>query len=198
MATNHNYYSSSHEKGKCYWLKAFEVPEGDTPSKGRAIQNLISIAKDDKILAYIKVKTLDDGEYLRPTSVALSPRRAPSRRPPWRPTAMPARRCIVAINILEGDKLVTAVLANDDYDVIIATRDGYRHPLSRASLRARHGPQGQRRARHDAFGDANDEVVGMVLDAGPEHVKCFVVCEKGYGKRTPSTNTASPTGAGKA
>ncbi|WP_316808656.1 DNA gyrase subunit A [Pedobacter agri] len=181
VATNHNYMLFFTEAGRCFWLRVYEIPEGSRTSKGRAIQNIINIPKDEKIKAYIKVKNLKDHEYLENNFIIMCTKKGTIKKTSLEAYSRPRVNGINAININEGDVLLEACLTNGESEVVMALRSGrairFNEKTVRPMGRTATGVRGVRLA-HD-----KDEVVGMIAVNNPE-VTVLVVSEKGYGKRT--------------
>lgn len=181
-ATNHNYLLLFTEKGKCFWLRVFEIPEGNKNSKGRAIQNLINIDPDDKIRAYINLKNLTDPEYINNNYIILCTRKGTIKKTSLEAYSRPRANGINAINIREGDTLIEARLTSGNSVVIMALRSGRAIRFPEDKVR----PMGRNATgvRGVTLAHEKDEVIGMVCIDDPEET-ILVVSEKGYGKRTP-------------
>lgn len=182
-ATMHNTLLFFTEKGKCFWLKVFEIPEGSKISKGRAIQNLISIEPDDKVKAFIKVKDFSDPDYLKSNFIVLATKEGLIKKTNLEAYSRPRTNGIIAINFREGDSLIQARLTNGNNEIILAIRSGkairFNEKTVRTVGRTALGVRGVK------FSSANDEVIGMVtVDAENKETTILVVSEKGYGKRT--------------
>jgi DNA gyrase subunit A len=181
VATNHNYMLFFTEAGRCFWLRVYEIPEGSRTSKGRAIQNIINIPKEEKIKAYIKVKNLKDQEYLENNFIIMCTKKGTIKKTSLEAYSRPRVNGINAININEGDVLLEACLTNGESEIVMALRSGrairFNEKTVRPMGRTATGVRGVRLA-HD-----QDEVVGMIAVNNPE-VTVLVVSEKGYGKRT--------------
>ncbi|KQR67371.1 DNA gyrase subunit A [Pedobacter sp. Leaf176] len=181
VATNHNYMLFFTEAGRCFWLRVYEIPEGTRTSKGRAIQNIINIPKEEKIKAYIKVKNLKDQEYLENNFIIMCTKQGTIKKTSLEAYSRPRVNGINAININEGDVLLEACLTNGQSEIVMALRSGrairFNENTVRPMGRTATGVRGVRLA-HD-----KDEVVGMIAVNNPE-VTVLVVSEKGYGKRT--------------
>lgn len=181
VATNHNYMLFFTEAGRCFWLRVYEIPEGSRTSKGRAIQNIINIPKEEKIKAYIKVKNLKDQEYLENNFIIMCTKKGTIKKTSLEAYSRPRVNGINAININEGDVLLEACLTNGQSEIVMALRSGrairFNESTVRPMGRTATGVRGVRLA-HD-----QDEVVGMIAVNNPE-VTVLVVSEKGYGKRT--------------
>ena len=180
-ATAHNYMLFFTEAGKCYWMRAFEIPEGSRISRGRAIQNMINIPKDEKIKAYIKVKNLKDQDYLENNFIIMCTKKGTIKKTSLEAYSRPRANGINAININEGDQLLQASLTTGESDILMALRSGrairFNESTVRPMGRTATGVRGIRLA-HD-----NDEVIGMISVDDPNDT-ILVVSENGYGKRT--------------
>lgn len=180
-ATAHNYMLFFTEAGKCYWMRAFEIPEGSRTSRGRAIQNMINIPKDEKIKAYIKVKNLKDQDYLENNFIIMCTKKGTIKKTSLEAYSRPRANGINAINIAEGDQLLQACLTTGESEILMALRSGrairFNESTVRPMGRTATGVRGIRLA-HD-----NDEVIGMISVDDPNDT-ILVVSENGYGKRT--------------
>ncbi len=181
-ATNHNWLLIFTEKGKCFWMRIFEIPEGQKTAKGRAIQNLINIEQDDSIKAYIPVKDLKDEEYVNSTNVILCTREGLIKKTTLEAYSRPRSNGINAITIREGDQLLAARLTGGNDEIIMGLRSGkairFNENTVRAVGRTAQGVKGV------TLGSASDEVIGMVTISDDTN-DILVVSEKGYGKRSP-------------
>lgn len=180
-ATNHQYMLFFTEKGKCYWLRVFEIPEGSKTAKGRAIQNLINIEADDKIKAYIRTNDLKDTEYVQQMSVVMITKNGTVKKTSLEAYSRPRTNGINAIEIREDDQLLGARLTNGNSELMIATKKGkcIRFPEEKVREVGR-GSIGVRGITLEE----GDEVVGMIVVNDVEKETVLVVSEKGYGKRT--------------
>jgi DNA gyrase subunit A len=181
LATNHNYILFFTEKGKCFWLRAFEVPEGSKSSKGRAIQNLISIDPDDKVKAYINTRDLANEEYVKSNYIILCTRKGIIKKTLLEAYSRPRQSGIIAININEGDELLEAKMTNGRNEVMLALRSGRAIRFPEEKVR----PMGRSAAgvKGITLSKPSDEVVGMVcVENGDFDI--LVVSENGYGKRS--------------
>jgi DNA gyrase subunit A len=180
-ATAHNYMLFFTEGGQCFWLRAFEIPEGTRTSKGRAIQNIINIPKEEKIKAYIRVKNLKDQEYLDNNFIIMCTRKGVIKKTSLEAYSRPRANGINAININEGDQLLEATLTDGSSEIVMALRSGRAIRFNEKHVR----PMGRTATgvRGVTLGGENDEVVGMISVNSPD-VTVLVVSEKGYGKRT--------------
>ena len=181
MATNHNYILFFTEKGRCYWKRAFEIPEGGKDSKGRAILNLINIEPDDKVKAYLNVQNLRDAEYLENHFIVLCTKNGIIKKTSLEAYSRPRTNGIIALGIREGDELLTARLTDGDSELLIASRQGkvVRCPESefRPMGRGASGVKGITLEPQD------DWVVGMLSLSNSEE-DILVVSENGFGKRS--------------
>ena len=180
-ATNHNWLLIFTQKGRCFWMRIFEVPEGSKQSKGRAIQNLINIELDDKILAYIPVQDIKDPEYANANYVVLATKLGLIKKTSLEAYSRPRTNGINAITIREGDELLQAKLTNGENEVILALKSGkairFNEEKTRAVGRTAQGVKGI------TLGGPDDEVIGMVCVKDPES-SVLVVSSNGYGKRS--------------
>ncbi len=182
-ATMHNTMLFFTEKGKCFWLKVFQIPEGTRNSKGRAIQNLINLESDDKVSAFINVKNFSDPEYLKNKYIVMATKFGIIKKTALEAYSRPRQNVIIAIGVRDGDSLIQARLTNGNNQLILAVRSGkaIRFPEStvRDMGRTASGVRGIK------LQDANDAVIGMVcVDPDVEKTTILVVSEKGFGKRT--------------
>jgi DNA gyrase subunit A len=180
VATNHNSILFFTEKGKCFWLKVYEIPEGNKTSKGRAIQNMLNIEVDDKVKGFINIKTLEDSEYLNNNFIILCTKKGTIKKTSLEAYSRPRANGINAISINDGDQLLEARLTNGKNEIILATKSGRAIRFNESTVR----PMGRNAAgvRGVSLGEKN-EVVGMVCIHNPQET-ILVVSEKGYGKRS--------------
>ncbi|WP_295223227.1 DNA gyrase subunit A [uncultured Chryseobacterium sp.] len=180
-ATNHQYMLFFTEKGRCYWLRVFEIPEGSKTAKGRAVQNLINIEPDDKIKAYIRTNNLKDSEYVNQMSVVMVTKNGTIKKTSLEAYSRPRVNGVNAIEIRDNDQLLGAYLTNGTSQIMIATKNGkcIRFPEEKVREVGR-GSIGVRGISMDE----NDEVIGMIVVNDLETETVLVVSEKGYGKRT--------------
>ncbi|MBL7933010.1 MAG: DNA gyrase subunit A, partial [Bacteroidia bacterium] len=184
IASTHNYILLFTEQGQCYWIKAYEIPEGNKQSKGRAIQNLISIAPDDKVKAFINIKDLEDEEYIQNNYIILCTKEGIIKKTAVEAYSRPRANGINAITIREGDVLLEAALTNGKNEIMLATKLGKVCRFNEEKVR----PMG-RNASGVIGIDLNDEeggkneVIGMICIADMQ-ANVLVVSEKGYGKRS--------------
>lgn len=181
IATNHNYILFFTEKGKCFWMRVFEIPEGSKTSKGRAIQNLINIEQDDKVKAYINVLNLKDQEYIDNNFIILCSKKGVIKKTSLEAYSRPRQNGINAITIRDNDELLEARLTNGSNEVIMALRSGRAIRFNESTVR----PMGRNASgvRGISLQHEEDEVVGMICIENPE-ANILVVSEKGYGKRS--------------
>ena len=180
-ATNHQYMLFFTEKGKCYWLRVFEIPEGSKTAKGRAIQNLINIEPDDKIKAYLRTDDLKNTEYVEKMSVVMITKNGTIKKTSLEAYSRPRVNGINAIEIREDDQLLGARLTDGTSEIMIATKNGkcIRFPEEkvRSVGRTSIGVKG-------ITMEDSDEVIGMIAISDKENETVLVVSENGYGKRT--------------
>ncbi len=181
VATNHNYLLIFTEKGKCFWMRVFEIPEGNKTSKGRAIQNLLNIEQDDKIKAYVKVTDLKDEDYVNNNYIIMATKRGIIKKTSLEAYSRPRANGINAITIRENDELLEAKLTNGTNEIVIATSNGRAIRFNEEKVRA----MGRNAAgvRAVTLGGKDDAVVGMIC-VDDVYSTVLVVSEKGYGKRT--------------
>jgi DNA gyrase subunit A len=180
-ATNHNWLLIFTEKGKCFWMRIFEVPEGSKTSKGRAIQNLVNIEQDDKVMAYIPVGDLKDDEYINSAYVILCTRQGLIKKTTLEAYSRPRANGINAITVREGDELLEARLTNGNNEILMALASGKAIRFNEKTVR----PVGRtaQGVKGVTLGHAKDRVIGMVCIQDPsQHI--LVVSERGYGKRS--------------
>ena len=181
IATNHNYMLFFTEAGRCFWLRVYEIPEGSRQSKGRALQNIINIPKDDKVKAYIKVKNLKDQEYLENNFIIMCTKKGTIKKTSLEAYSRPRVNGINAININEGDQLLEASLTTGSSEIVMALRSGRAIRFNESTVR----PMGRTATgvRGVTLAHDKDEVVGMIAVESTD-ATILVVSEKGYGKRT--------------
>jgi len=184
VATNHNYMLFFTEKGKVFWMRVFEIPEGSKNSKGRAIQNLINIEQNDKIKAIINTKDLKDEEYINNNFIILATKKGVIKKTSLEAYSRPRQNGINAITVREGDVLIEARLTNGTNEIILANKSGRAIRFNETKVR----PMGRNAAgvRGISLARETDEVVGMIcLDKDSiDAESILVVSEKGYGKRS--------------
>ena len=182
VATNHQYMLFFTELGRCFWMRVFEIPEGTRQSKGRAIQNLINIPQDDKVLAFINVLNLKDEDYINNHFIVMCTKQGIIKKTSLEAYSRPRVNGINAITIREGDTLLEAKLTNGEQDIMMAVRSGkaIRFPEDKVRSMGRNA-SGVRAITVDS---ENDEVVGMVVVKEGDGFDVMVVSEQGYGKRS--------------
>ena len=181
IASNHNYLLFFTDKGKCYWMRVFEIPEGSRTSKGRALQNIINIEKEEKIRAYIKVVNLKDQEYLENNFIIMCTKKGTIKKTNLQAYSRPRSNGINAININDGDELLEANLTSGSSEIVMALRSGRAIRFNEATVR----PMGRTATgvRGIRLSSEKDEVIGMISIESSEST-ILVVSENGYGKRT--------------
>lgn len=180
-ATNHQYMLFFTEKGKCYWLRVFEIPEGSKTSKGRAVQNLINIEADDKIKAYIRTHDLKDSDYVNSMNVVMITKNGTIKKTSLEAYSRPRTNGINAIEIRNNDQLLGAKLTTGDSQIMIATKNG--KCIRFEEEKVREVGRGSIGVRGIMLED-DDEAIGMIVVNDVERETVLVVSEKGYGKRT--------------
>lgn len=183
VASTHHTLLFFTEKGRCYWLKVYQIPEGDKTSKGRAIQNMVQIPPDDKVRAIIDVKNFDDEEYVKNHYILLCTKQGIIKKTDLEDFSRPRQSGINAINILEGDQLLAARMTNGNAEIMMAVKSGRAIRFHESKVRSTgRGGIGVAGIEVD---DKTDEVVGMVcVDKDDKTKTVLVVSENGYGKRT--------------
>lgn len=180
MATNHNYLLFFTEKGRLYWLRVFEVPEGNKTSKGRAIQNLINIESDDKVRAVLNVKTLSDEDYIKNNYIVMCTQNGTVKKTLLELYSRPRQNGIIAININEGDQLIDVALTNGNDYIIIAAGQGKAVRFHESGIR----PMGRGATGVRGINLADDDkAIGMICVSRPD-AQLLVVSAKGFGKRS--------------
>ncbi len=181
-ATNHNYLLIFTEKGRCFWMRVFEIPEGTKTSKGRAIQNLINIESDDKVKAYINVKDLKDEEYINNNYVIMCTTNGTIKKTSLEQYSRPRQNGINAITIREGDMLLEAKLTSGSSEIVMANKFGKAIRFNESTVRS----VGRNAAgvRGMTLNSDTDEIVGMICIEEGQSTTVLVVSEKGYGKRS--------------
>lgn len=181
VTTMHNTMLFFTEQGRCYWLKVYAIPEGTRASKGRAIQNVIQIAPDDKVRAYINVRHLDDPEYVNNNYIIMCTKSGIVKKTLLEAYSRPRQNGVNAITIREGDQLIEVKLTNGNNEIIIAAKNGKAIRFNEDTVR----PIGRTGTGVKAITiDEDDEVVGMVCVEKGTQEDILVVSENGYGKRT--------------
>jgi DNA gyrase subunit A len=169
------------EKGRCFWLKVYQIPEGTRTSKGRAIQNILNIGPDDKVLTFIKVKTLEDNDFINSNYIILATKKGIIKKTTLEAYSRPRQNGVNAITIKEGDRLLEARLTDGNSEMMLAVRSGkairFNENIVRPIGRTASGVRGIK------LGNEKDEVIGMVcVNNGNEDI--LVISENGYGKRS--------------
>ena len=182
-ATMHNTLLFFTRKGKCYWLKVYEIPEGNKTSKGRAIQNLLNIDPDDAVTAYLRVKNLNDTEFINSHYVLFCTRRGVIKKTVLEQYSRPRQNGVNAITIREDDSVIEVRMTNGNNHIIIANRNGrairFHESAVREMGRTATGVRGMM-----LDDDGQDEVIGMICIKDPKEETVMVVSENGYGKRS--------------
>ncbi|MFT3946284.1 MAG: DNA gyrase subunit A [Agriterribacter sp.] len=187
VASTHHTMLYFTEKGRCYWLKVYQLPEGDKTSKGRAIQNLIQLPQDDKVRAIIDIKNLDDEEFIKQHYIVLCTKKGIIKKTLLEDFSRPRATGVNAITIVEGDELLEAKMTDGNSEIMMAVKSGraIRFPENKVRPTGR-GAIGVAGIEVD---DANDEVVGMICVKREDKLRTvLVVSEKGFGKRTAFTD----------
>lgn len=181
-ATMHQTMLFFTRKGRCYWLKCYEIPEGDKNFKGRAIQNMLNIEADDSVNALLRLRGLNDEEFVRSHNVVFVTKNGTVKKTSLEAYSRPRTNGVNAINIAEGDEVVDVRLTNGKNELIVANRNGRAVRFDESEIRAMgRVATGVRGMRLD---DDNDEVVGMIVVNDAENETVMVVSEEGYGKRS--------------
>lgn len=182
VASTHDTMLFFTQQGRCYWLKVYEIPEGEKQGKGRAIQNMVQLIPDDKIKAIINVKNLDDKDFISNHNIVLCTKKGVIKKTLLEDFSRPRATGVNAINILEGDELLEAMLTDGNCEIMMAVKSGraIRFPESKVRATGR-GAIGVAGIEVD---DKNDEVIGMICVGKGEAKTVLVVSEKGFGKRT--------------
>lgn len=182
VATNHNYLLIFTEKGRCFWMRVYEIPEGNKLAKGRAIQNLLNIEQDDKVKAYVKVQDLTDKEYVQNNYIIMCTKEGIIKKTSLDAYSRPRINGINAITIRENDELLEARLTDGTNEIVLATKSGRAIRFNEEKVRPMgRNASGVRGVNMTAEGD---EVVGMVCVRDTTVETVLVVSEKGYGKRS--------------
>jgi DNA gyrase subunit A len=181
VATNHNYLLIFTEKGKCFWMRVFEIPEGNKIAKGRAIQNLLNIEQDDKIKAYVKVQDLTDKEYVENNFIIMCTKEGIIKKTSLEAYSRPRANGINAITIRDNDELLEAKLTDGTNEIVLATKSGRAIRFNEEKVR----PMGRNASgvRGVTMVEEHDEVIGMVC-VKDNTSTVMVVSENGYGKRS--------------
>ena len=184
VATNHQYMMFFTQKGKCFWMRVYEIPEGSKTAKGRAIQNLVNIESDDKVKAFICTQDLKDQEYIKSHNLVMVTKQGQVKKTSLEKYSKPRANGVAAITIKEGDELLEAKLTNGESQIILAVKSGKLVRFEETKTR----PMGRTASgvRGITLKDESDEVIGMVTvdkdDINDSQI--LVVTENGYGKRT--------------
>jgi DNA gyrase subunit A len=180
-ATTHNYLLFFTKLGRCFWMRAFEVPEGSKTSKGRAIQNLVNIPADDKVVAYVNVTSLSDEEYINNHFIIMCTNRGTIKKTSLEAYSRPRVNGINAITVREGEELLAATMTSGTAEIVMALKSGRAIRFPEGKVR----PMGRNASgvRGVTLGSDDDEVVGLVC-AEDTNTQLLVVSEKGYGKRS--------------
>ncbi len=194
VATNHNYMLFFSQNGKCFWLKVYEIPEGSKTAKGRAIQNLINIPSEDKIMAFINVDNLKDENYINSNYILMCTKKGVIKKTSLESYSRPRQNGIKAINIREEDQLLEAKLTNGSMDIMMALKSGkcirFNEEKARSMGRGSTGVRGIRLANE------KDQVIGMICVDDVE-TEVLVVSENGYGKRSKVNDYRTTNRGGK-
>ncbi|PNQ72966.1 DNA gyrase subunit A [Hanstruepera neustonica] len=182
VGTNHQYMLFFTQKGKCFWMRVYEIPEGSKTSKGRAIQNLINIEQDDKVMAFICTQDLKDEDYINSHYVIMATKNGQVKKTSLEQYSRPRTNGINAITIKEDDELLEAKLTTGNSQVMLALKSGKAIRFEEAKTR----PMGRNASgvRGITLANSQDEVIGMIAIENPQEESVLVVSEKGYGKRT--------------
>ncbi len=194
-ATNHNYILFFTEKGKCYWLRVYEIPEGSRTHRGRAIVNLIQIDKDDSIKTFVPVKTLDDEEYINTHNIIMATKRGVVKKTTLEAYSRPRKDGIISINIDDDDTLLGASLTNGNSTIILGAKNGRAIRFKETDVREM--GRNTRGVRGISLENNKDEVVDMVVVHNVNEATVLAVSEKGYGKRSLVTDYREQSRGGK-
>ena len=195
-ATMHNTMMFFTQKGKCYWLKVYEIPEGTKNSKGRAIQNLLNIDSDDNVTAYLRVKSLEDSEFINSHYVLFCTKKGVIKKTLLEQYSRPRQNGVNAITIREDDSVIEVRMTNGNNEIIIANRNGRAIRFHEAAVRVMgRTATGVRGITLD--NDGQDEVVGMICIKDLETESVMVVSEQGYGKRSEIEDYRKTNSGGK-
>ncbi len=181
VATNHNYLLIFTEKGRCFWMRVFEIPEGTKIAKGRAIQNLINIPQDDKVKAYVKVQDITDEDYINNNFIVMCTKMGVIKKTSLEAYSRPRTNGINAITIRENDELLEAKLTNGENEIVLASSSGRAIRFNEENVR----PMGRNASgvRGIKIDESSEEVVGMIC-VEDVYTTILVVSKRGYGKRT--------------
>ena len=181
MCTNHNYLLFFTEKGRCYWMRAFEVPEGEKNTKGRPILNMINIEPDDKVKAYVNVENLSDAEYLNNHFIVMCTKNGIVKKTSLESYSRPRTNGIIAVGIREGDELVTARLTDGNSELLIASKKGKVVRCDESEFREM--GRGASGVKGITLEGEDDAVIGLLCSTS-EDENILVVSETGFGKRS--------------
>lgn len=181
MCTNHNYLLFFTEKGRCYWMRAFEVPEGEKNAKGRPILNMINIEPDDKVKAYVNVANLTDDDYLKSHYIVMCTKNGIIKKTTLEAYSRPRTNGIIAVGIREGDELIDACLTDGQSEILIASKKGKVMRCDEDQFREM--GRGASGVKGITLEPEDDCVIGMLTSSNPEE-NILVVSENGVGKRT--------------
>lgn len=182
VATNHQYMLFFTEQGRCFWMRVFEIPEGTRQSKGRAIQNLINLPQDDKVLAFINVLNLKDEEYINNHYIVMCTKQGIIKKTSLEAYSRPRVNGINAITVREGDTLLEAKLTNGEHDIMLAVKSG--KAIRFPEIKVRSMGRNASGVRAITVNGENNEVVGMIVVEEGDGFDVMVVSEQGYGKRS--------------
>lgn len=182
-ATMHQTMLFFTKKGRCFWMKCYDIPEGDRNSKGRAIQNMLALAPDDSVNAFLRISDLEDETFLDNHFIVFATKQGLVKKTSIRAYSRPRANGVIAININEGDEVVDVRITNGENELIIANRNGracrFNEETVRSMGRVSTGVRGMRLDE-----DGQDEVIGMIVVNDPDKDTVMVVSEEGYGKRS--------------
>ena len=181
MCTNHNYLLFFTEKGRCYWMRAFEVPEGEKNAKGRPILNMINIEPDDKVKAFVNVNNLSEEEYLKSHFIVMCTKNGVVKKTPLEAYSRPRANGIIAVGIREGDELVTACLTDGNSELLIASKNGKVVRCTEEEFREM--GRGASGVKGITLSGDDDAVISMIC-TNNENEDILVVSENGYGKKS--------------
>lgn len=182
VARTHNYLMLFTEKGKCFWQRVYEIPEGERTHRGRALQNIVQIDADDSVKAYMTVENFDDEDFLNSHNIIMVTKKGQVKKSSLKDYSRPRANGINAITIADGDELLEAKLTNGDSQIMLATKSGYAIRFSEKNVRLM--GRTAMGVRGISLQNPEDEVVGMIV-TNDENQNILVLSEKGYGKQTP-------------
>ncbi len=195
VATNHNYILFFTEKGNCYWLKVYEIPEGTRISRGRAIVNLIQLEKDDSIKTFVPIKTLEDEEYVKNHNIIMATKKGVVKKSSLADYSRPRKNGIIAIKIDDGDVLLGASLTNGNSTILLGAKNGRAIRFMETDVREM--GRNTRGVRGISLDHKNDEVVDMVVVQNTNEATVLAISEHGYGKRSLVTDYREQSRGGK-